>query len=147
MFYLLILQQSGIKSSSWCYILSYSISNRRSRWEECDAAKIILIKDQTRPSSPSKFFCPEAKSTHRVEPTWVKPNWTESSRTKPTGVEPIRTEPRLLSQRWPLTESWLKFFPRLFDVPDPSVLSESPNSHSIYELWKMVVWCHFKFHN
>ncbi|KAK9205945.1 hypothetical protein WN943_016216 [Citrus x changshan-huyou] len=47
---------------------SYSISNRRSRREERDAAKLILISGWTRPNLPPKVFCPEVESTYRVEP-------------------------------------------------------------------------------
>ena len=109
MFYLLILQQSGIRASTGWYTWSYSISNRRSRQEECDAVKIIPIRDRTCPHLLPEVFCPEAESTHRVEPSWAElnqaePSWTKSSRTEPTRAEPIRTEPRLPSRCWPLTD-------------------------------------------
>ena len=105
------------------------------------------------------------KLSRLTELNQAEPNWTNPSRAEPNQVEPSQLElnqsgpnqdyqagvdrwPTLtVDQRWPLTESWLESFPRFFDVPDPSVLSESPNSHSICELWQTVVWCYFKFHN
>ena len=40
-----------------------------------------------------KFFCPEAKSTHRVEPSRTKPNQAESSQTEPSRTKPTQAKP------------------------------------------------------